>query len=264
VLAALALMMMAAAAEPARAQTTFTVNTTSDTNDGTCDASHCSLREAITAANAAAGADTIEFAILPAGGVHVIAISGSELPALEDDLVIDGYTQAGASPNTSATGGLDTQIRIQLQPIAPMIGLRVRGSRVTIRGLALINCTENIFVDDDHTGDITIAGNFLGTNADGLTTGASEHGVLLNGSAGLTIGGTAPADRNLIAGNSGSGIRVIRFVGASPLVMRVHGNLIGTDVTGQVALANGTGLRIEKQNAASADDRVAIGGPGPW
>ena len=138
VLAALALMMMAAAAEPARA-TTFTVNTTNDTDDGSCDGSHCSLREAITAANAAAGADTIEFAILPAGVVHVILISGSELPALEDDLVIDGYTQAGASPNTSATGGLNTQLRIQLQPTAPPIdGLRVIGSRVTIRGLALI------------------------------------------------------------------------------------------------------------------------------
>ncbi len=131
VLAALALMMMAAAAEPARAQTTFTVNTTSDTNDGTCDASHCSLREAITAANAAAGADTIEFAILPAGGVHVIQISGTELPALQDDLVIDGYTQAGASPNTSATGGLDTQLRIQLQPITPSILACVSSARAS-------------------------------------------------------------------------------------------------------------------------------------
>ena len=41
----------------------FTVTKTADTNDGVCDAD-CSLREAISAANAAAGADTIT---VPAG-----------------------------------------------------------------------------------------------------------------------------------------------------------------------------------------------------
>ena len=39
---------------------TFTVTKTADTNDGTCD-SDCSLREAIGAANAAAGDDTVAF-----------------------------------------------------------------------------------------------------------------------------------------------------------------------------------------------------------
>ena len=38
---------------------TFTVNSTADTDDGTCDFAHCSLREAINAANANAGLDTI-------------------------------------------------------------------------------------------------------------------------------------------------------------------------------------------------------------
>jgi CSLREA domain-containing protein len=116
VLAALLLMMMTAAAGSARAAT-FTVNTSSDTDDGTCDGSHSSLREAITAANAAAGPDTIAFNLLPAGNVHVIVISGTDLPVLQDDLVIDGYTQPGASPNTSATGGLNTQLRIEVRSI---------------------------------------------------------------------------------------------------------------------------------------------------
>ena len=39
------------------------VNTTDDTNDGTCNATHCSLREAINAANASAGSVSIIFAI---------------------------------------------------------------------------------------------------------------------------------------------------------------------------------------------------------
>jgi len=46
---------------------TFTVNSTNDVNDGTCDGTHGSLREAINAANANAGLDTIAFDIAGAG-----------------------------------------------------------------------------------------------------------------------------------------------------------------------------------------------------
>jgi CSLREA domain-containing protein len=53
------------------AQSTFTVNTTDDTDDGTCDAVHCSLREAIAAGNHAAGASVIGFNI-PGAGPHTI------------------------------------------------------------------------------------------------------------------------------------------------------------------------------------------------
>ena len=75
-------LMVASHATPAQAAT-FTVTKTADTNDGTCDAD-CSLREAIGAANAAAGADTIT---LPAG-IYTLSI-------------------AGASENANATGDLD-------------------------------------------------------------------------------------------------------------------------------------------------------------
>ena len=56
---ALAGVLLLAAGQAAHAAT-FTVTKTADTNDGTCDAD-CSLREAIVAANAAAGPDTITF-----------------------------------------------------------------------------------------------------------------------------------------------------------------------------------------------------------
>ena len=51
--------------------TTFTVNSANDADDATCDATHCSLREAINAANANAGTDTIAFNI-PGDGPHTI------------------------------------------------------------------------------------------------------------------------------------------------------------------------------------------------
>src|SRR6186713_823446 len=59
---------------------TFVVTKTADTADGACDAD-CSLREAITAANAAAGADVIT---LPAG-TYTLTITGTN-----EDLNADG------------------------------------------------------------------------------------------------------------------------------------------------------------------------------
>jgi CSLREA domain-containing protein len=59
------------------------VTKTADTSDGTCDAD-CSLREAITAANANAGVDTVS---IPAGTYT--------------------FTLAGAAENSNATGDYD-------------------------------------------------------------------------------------------------------------------------------------------------------------
>ena len=56
-------LLLGVGALPAAAQTTFTVINTADTDDGACDQADCTLREAINAANAAAGDDTIEFNI---------------------------------------------------------------------------------------------------------------------------------------------------------------------------------------------------------
>ena len=61
-----------------------------------------SLRQAILNADANPGLDTIDFDI-PGAGVHTIS-PASALPTITDPVVIDGYTQPGASPNTLAVG----------------------------------------------------------------------------------------------------------------------------------------------------------------
>src|SRR5947209_1266892 len=62
-----------------------------------------SLRSAILQSNAATpGPNTIHFAI-PGTGVQTISPTLA-LPTITDSVVIDGYTQPGASPNTLAIG----------------------------------------------------------------------------------------------------------------------------------------------------------------
>jgi uncharacterized repeat protein (TIGR01451 family)/CSLREA domain-containing protein len=85
----------------AAALASFSVSKTADTNDGTCNAD-CSLREAIVATNASAGADMITFA----ANLPVLTITGSDNLAANGDLDInDSLTIMG---NGSGTTIIDT------------------------------------------------------------------------------------------------------------------------------------------------------------
>jgi len=75
---------------------TFIVNSPYNTDDGTCEVANCTLREAINAANIAAGANTIVFS-LPTG--QTVFLSGSSLPLITSTLTIDGSTSGGVSIN---------------------------------------------------------------------------------------------------------------------------------------------------------------------
>src|SRR5262245_49930075 len=69
----------------------FSVNSNDDVNDTVCDSNHCSLREALEAANATTGADEIAFNI-PTGDVPTIQPT-SPLPVITGPVTIDGTTQ---------------------------------------------------------------------------------------------------------------------------------------------------------------------------
>lgn len=84
----LAFALISAIGTPVTLAAGYVVTKTADTNDGVCDAD-CSLREAITAANASTPvADTITFSVS-----GTITLVGSGLPAISDDLTIDGTGQ---------------------------------------------------------------------------------------------------------------------------------------------------------------------------
>jgi len=208
---------------------TFTVTSTADSGAG-------SLRQAILDANGNAGADTITFAI-PGAGVHTIS-PASALPAITDSVVIDGYTQPGASPNT-LTGGEDAVLLIELNGSAAGnskgLVFEAGAGGSTVRGL-VVNRFGSTGIELHSDGNV-VEGNFVGTDPTGTSALPNGNGGVfaLFGGTGSnnTIGGTTPAARNLISGNTGPGVSVA-FSGN-----HVEGNFIGVDATGAAALGNG-------------------------
>jgi CSLREA domain-containing protein len=85
--------------DPAQTGPIFTVNTALDVDDGVCSLAHCSLREAILAANARPNdsspnpTDSIIFS-LPGSGPYTLGIA-SALPEISDPLTMDGSALAG-------------------------------------------------------------------------------------------------------------------------------------------------------------------------
>jgi CSLREA domain-containing protein len=130
----LALGMLAVVPPRAALAATFTVTKTADTNDGTCDAD-CSLREAIRAANAAAGADTIS---IPAG-TFTLTLAGSDDTANLGDLDVTGpLTISGAGQastiiqaGTTSSNGIDKLF--SFNPLGLGAGFAVSVQNLTMR-----------------------------------------------------------------------------------------------------------------------------------
>ena len=136
------------------------------------------------------------------------------------------------------------------------LNITASGSNSTLRGLVV-----NRFLGDgikiSGGSNNLIAGNYIGTNAAG--TGAEPNGIkgvyLVSGSNGNLIGGTAPADRNVIAGNTTQGI----YIGGGSNLNVVQGNYIGTNAAGDTVIDNGTDAIVVD---GSADTTIGGAAPG--
>lgn len=190
-LAALIFGMVMLTLAPAKAvhAATFVVTKTADTNDGTCDAD-CSLREAIGAANAAAGADMITFDSSLDGTPITLSIPGTGENAnatgdldITDELTIvgNGRTNTIVQAGTNSTNGIDRVFHI-------LPGANVIMERMTIR-YGRINGSVG-------GGGVNEAGTLTITDAELTDNSADSGGAVYN------LNGTVMLEQSTLANNT--------------------------------------------------------------
>ena len=180
------------------------------------------------------GDDKISFGVGAGAGPDGLVIQGN--------LIGTDITGTAALPN--GIGGIDVDDATNV-----LIGGVSAAARNVISG----NNSTGVSLSGGDVG--LIAGNFIGVDVSGTQP-------LGNGGAGVhieadhvTVGGSTPGARNVISANGNIGL--ILGQTASPNFTVVHGNFIGTDVTGTVNFGN-----ADRAIHAGAPDSV-IGGIGP-
>jgi Bacterial Ig-like domain (group 3) len=244
-------------ADGADGGTTLSLRQAIEISNGTLAISALSISQDALVSGALSTPNTIDFAI--AGTGPFVIEPSTALPAITSPVVIDGYSQAGAHPNTNGPGqAKNTVIQIELDGAmaSGANGLDIQAGDSTVQGLAIGGFSGGAgILLEMQTGDL-IQGDFIGTDASGTSSLPNAGGiqdthryteptgsfipVVYAGSN--TIGGTAAGAGNVISGNLGVGLDlagVFLLLGDNATVTDlVEGNFIGTDVTGSRALFN--------------------------
>lgn len=232
------------------------VNATNDPGDGVCNASHCTLREAIEAVNATAGSTLlhVEFAIPTTdpqfdGTVWTISLA-SPLPAIAHAIDLDASTQAANVRNSNANGpeivvdGSRAGADVDGLVLDGVVGATIRG--LVIRGFG----GAGIRLDAGRGSNVW--GCYIGTDHTGMTAAANRDGVVASGTS-HWIGGNTPPDANLISGNTRYGVHL-----SGATSTRLAGSFIGTSRGGTGGLGNGSHGVYLSDGASSC----TIGGSG--
>ena len=194
----------------------FIVNSSNDVDDTVCDATHCSLREAINAANTAPGFNAIEFSI---GSGLVTIAPASGLPAISGVVNLDGASQpgyAGLGPIVEirgdlAGGGVD--------------GITVSAGSSLLRGLVVNRFTGN-GIKLTAAGGNTVVTSGAGRDLTLAVQPNGGDGVFIDNSYNFIGIGTIDRDANVFSGNTGNGVRISGAIATGNVITN---NAIGTN-----------------------------------
>jgi len=214
-----------------------TVSNTSDSGTG-------SLRAAILGANAH-GSGLISFDVGSGCGPHVITLS-SPLPSVAVPLIVNGYTQTGASEN-DLDFGTDANFCVILEAGNSSVTKALQistsagdGASLFVEGLAFSGFSEAAIALGSGSGSVVTGNRFGGSvgthalqpNGLGIKLDANSHDTV--------IGGADVSDRNIIGGASGgSGIALFGSLsGGNPVGTynnQILNNMIGVDWSGDAS-----------------------------
>jgi CSLREA domain-containing protein len=179
---------------------TFTVTGNDDVNDGSCEVSDCNLREAITAANNLAGADTIN---VPAGTYTLTTSGAGENANATGDLDITGpvtingtagstIIQGGATPGTS----IDRVFHVIGAIAVSMNNLTIANGKCDEIGFPAICDGGGIY---NNGGTLTVTNSTLSGNTAPLGNG----GGIYNNAGTLTVTNSTLSGNPIPNGNGG-------------------------------------------------------------
>jgi CSLREA domain-containing protein len=180
----MAVLHVSASAAPV---TAYIVNSLDDTNDGSCDLSHCSLREAITLANSTASPARISFSV---SGVITLT---SGLPPISDTLTIDGNGQS-----VTISGGNAYQVMYVNS-----------GTALTLNALTIANGFSPVGGGIENCGTLTVTNSAFSDNW-ALISGHGYGGGIANWGTLTVMSTTVSGNR---AGSTGGGTPQVTICG---------------------------------------------------
>ena len=140
-------------------------------------------------------------------------------------------------------------------------GVTIGGTTAALLNVISGNTGDGVRILSSASSGSVVEGNYLGVDATGRSAlGNGNDGVLLDGTTGVTVGGTSAASINVISGNAASGVE---FGGASSTGDVVLGNRIGTDSDGVLALGNSTGVFVNNSPSNMVVGNLISGNVGP-
>jgi hypothetical protein len=216
--------------------TTLSVTNTNDSGSG-------SLRQAILDANANPDFSFINFAI-PGACPRTITLA-SALPSITQGVRIDAFSQPGSVANTSVVADNATRCVILNGGGAMVTGISYSGadsSQFWLQGMAVGGFTGSGLRLSGGI-DNLVWGNQFGGKVGTTTLLGNGSGITLTSFAdSASIGGDAPAQRNVIANSSGNGIQVTALSFFASNNNEIVGNLIGS--WGNTLAESGNGIGV--------------------
>jgi CSLREA domain-containing protein len=227
--------------------TVFTVNSTADPGNGVCDATECTLREAINAAIAATGnSDLINFSALFNTPQTINLLTA--LPDISQSMTIQG---PGANLLTVRRDTAATDFRIFTIaggiPQVDIRGMTITGGRVTAGAGGGISSQSNLLLTN-----VVVTGN--------QATNGGGGGVDLRVADGVFSGSTFSGNTSMFGGGGivyqGNDGRTLRLVSST-----LSGNNSGNDIGGGILNFSTSGnSRLEVVSSTIANNTAGNGG----